>query len=992
MPTITFATPPGRQSLFQISREAATDNSTANMDLIDIPLSPKSQIPTDLADLEQAAPLAFPKRCLQHPSVTTHHASTDVQTSLDTAAHTVETVPHRSLLSNALASGSSRTPPPESRRGQSILRRTSNVSMPLGHTPRNCRDADELISDDRKTHPGEGIRQNLGVKVELDSTTIPLTTDLPPDAIRAPKKRSLVIQEHADVIERAAERAARHFSKMDSSKSNETHSSRPRLLSMSSAGEETTSTVSTQSRRSSSRTSSIPTSPSLAYVQTDKFESGTGTASLAAWSQQIPVAPQGSLGCSAGQFDASPTSRRMSASGSSYEQVLQSPRKFQQQRSLTWSSDAVDHSRQAASVQQPFNDHIPGDQDREKVSASSHRALSFSHCPRPDRTSDVNVSPTFARRQKKLSASPAPQTLSYQQRLKGIRGLQPIRSPAPREKATLHSIERNIGKHSEEGSGYSEDEENSSDDDEDNDSDSLAAQDFEGGPDSDSHQGSISSLPIPGTQNRYSSSTTDSGAVLPSAGPANHPSRLATAHYTMADTQSNRSEDHEVSLSHPMCFLPDTFEDSRPATASEQESDAISPSFPNLSTFADSTSASASRRPSWQHVMLEPQPSLTEYGGTTEPIALPPFCRGRRSVHGLGMLSEGEQNLSLSASFGRNLRGLPSSMPRSAFNGLPGVDKSSSGHSSKPLPKLESARSSLRRASHSVGPKRARTALSSPIGSLSPGLALSSQFVDLRSTRPGMKQRAISVAGSSRSLASVAPCSRDTASGATSPPSENAFSLLKSYLASSPLTGASGSRSPGSGSEAVTPGWSSDGQPSLGTSRYWTERLSSLAQAMTGEISQVSSAVMGYDAKPSSAASPGVGAVHQRQRHERADSVPCERFADLDIANTAAPDAAQSRRPSAPVTNKVQIQIQDRPKPIRISTGCDKTSTSPSGHRARPRRQMTAPSKTSCAASSDTTDTDADASPSASRYRFHRQEVGGHDGHTHLIIVRDPAP
>jgi hypothetical protein len=120
-----------------------------------------------------------------------------------------------------------------------------------------------------------------------------------------------------------------------------------------------------------------------------------------------------------------------------------------------------------------------------------------------------------------------------------------------------------------------------------------------------------------------------------------------------------------------------------------------------------------------------------------------------------------------------------------------------------------------RRASHSLEPRLAKSAYTSPIGSYTARAA-------------GGKQRATSM--HMRALPVVAQTQRDV-SGAASPRTEDAQATLKHHLA--PVGGdrEHGEEAPGN------------------AARYWTERLASLAHAMGDELASVGQTVLGYEAR-----------------------------------------------------------------------------------------------------------------------------------------------
>ncbi len=182
-----------------------------------------------------------------------------------------------------------------------------------------------------------------------------------------------------------------------------------------------------------------------------------------------------------------------------------------------------------------------------------------------------------------------------------------------------------------------------------------------------------------------------------------------------------------------------------------------------------------------------------------------------------------------------------------------------------------------RRASHSMEPRKATSAFTSPVGSFSQQAHIGSRAnaVSGRPVRPSAgKQRAVSSSSHIRSRPLVAPSPHDDVVIATSPPRHDASAHLKHHLAHSPHSpGLNEAQRGVHASGSTTPGWMSDGQlPSQNTSRYWTQRLSSLAQAMSEELSFVGNAVLGKEGRANTATEEGVGQTVHRRSH----SVPPE--------------------------------------------------------------------------------------------------------------------
>lgn len=313
MGIITFVTPPGRPSVLrantvQEARAQHTDTAATQVTNASVnAIRHTDSEPTHAQDVEQPVeyrPLIFQKRILPQLTTSPEPAveSFDLppsRTSLDgTSSQSVHAGDSKrpSLLSTAISANPPRSASTTNlgilRRAESVNTRTSldGVSRPTG----DASDATTLASRPRlhfiepNKQPVSNVSARPDTTVDMSNmddgnettsqstiapapaaTTAPATpaTQHAVETEPVPRKRSLVIQEHADVIERAAERAARQANHL-SSQALEQHArtsapARPRQHSSSSAGDETASARSSWALRSSSRGSSIATSPSV---------------------------------------------------------------------------------------------------------------------------------------------------------------------------------------------------------------------------------------------------------------------------------------------------------------------------------------------------------------------------------------------------------------------------------------------------------------------------------------------------------------------------------------------------------------------------------------------------------------------------------------------------------------------------------------------------------------------------------------------------------
>lgn len=1138
MPTISFVTPPGRPSIL---REHTLQEAKAQH--ADSPALAESKHPTSTLrfsntestpnpdQLVKPVPLTFPKRILHQLTTSPEPApeSFDLpQTciSVDEAksARMLAGESNRpSLLSTTIVASSAHPSRSASTTNLGILRKADSeiLRKSLEAVVREAAD----VSDSTTTaaprprlhfveppkQPGTHLstrneaalgRVSSAEKSESDSTlshppahsTAAAPASQPPQPTTPAKptlrKRSLVIQEHADVIERAAERAARqanHLSTLALEQLAPTATSASRRQhSASSAGEETASTRSSWAQRSNSRGSSVATSPSV--VSEDNLQDPPEL-QLPKPSESPPMASIFSQPMTSDRGDPRPLPAPIT---SSRKLTFISPAPSKRRRSCD--ANPVSPSGPASGRTDASMSQLPSaldDTDEQKPSDTSRRALAFAVCPKPERA--VRLSPAHATRKpkSKLSASPAPHKLAYPQRLRGIRGTDPIRSPAPDKpgltSAPAEQWNQRLDDVSSEGSGYSEDEEDGDsdqvdeDEDEDEDDDDASL--------SESSRSDLQSLAESLLEESQDHTDLQSVGVSPSpsdrvtemrpeaaelgaldrrvfdwnARPAQHRAVLsdseprpdqnsshrrssvgAQGQHSVADPvlasqtspprlpQSTRSKQASPlsalpgrstyklkpkdSLSHPMCFLPDAFEDSAPPTPTEPDSDASEvPPRSNLLSgwLSEGGSAASSRRASWQqpHPHYPPPASPRGRSGDEEglavPITLPPFRRARERTAPLGVTSDGEQSsrsLSGNAAFIRESAGVSqtpiggeerSEVPSAAASPY----ASSVAHvlgisvpSRRPCQTVSwrhlssqhvlvsehpsAGPGAFRRASHSMEPRKMGSAVTSPIGSYTHATGRVTPLSE-RPMRPSAgKQRAVSSSSSIRSRPLVAQSMHDDIVVATSPPRDDASTHLKHHLAHSPMT--SGQHVSGS----TTPGWMSDGQlPNQTTSRYWTERLSSLAQAMSEELSIVGNAVLGKD-KGAVEVGQAEGCVNG-DAHRRSSSVPLEVAVDAESREKVKQPLAEAvsigswaRREST------SIPVPVKPKPADAwTTDRDGQTQVPPKRRSRQRSARATESDAQAAQDNSSTDL-----AEAKRFQFAKKEVG-EDGSTRLVVI-----
>ncbi|SNX84579.1 uncharacterized protein MEPE_03288 [Melanopsichium pennsylvanicum] len=1136
MPTITFVTPPGRPSVL---RSQTVGGAPFHDQIYVAAVEPKPKteaLRPDRTELvhgqgkeaeEQVidpAPLTFSKRIL--PQLTTSPVpakkSIDLPrspVSLDdstTVRPQHEETKKPSLLSTALVTSPGQAPRSASSTNLGILRRAEVDHASAETSLRAIVDATEGIVpaprprlhfvEPRKenvSHASARLGSVLATQIAHDrdastaaNASASATSEQPAPAHPAPRKRSLVIQEHADVLERAAERAARQTDRLNE-QALEQHIrtssfGKSRQHSTSSAGDETASTRSSWALRSNSRNSSVGTSPTIASE--DNAEEPTEF-ELSKPTETPSVVPifHNTLGNEALEAE-----QRSAPAASS--------------RKLTFIDPAPSRRRTPAKMGPPSSDHRDSERDassssKKDVSAvsddsghttgdSSRRMLAFAACPRPQRAAKLSPAHAIRRPKRKLSASPAPQKLAYPQRLRGVRGADPIRSPAPDRVAPISTQVAGWDEPgqdvSSEGSGYSEDEEDDELAEEEDDSgldsnpsdiQSLTESMLQQSEDESSQQASVDSLSrsmeievLRQTTVNADDNVLRETAVRMLRGPGNNvgpqsgpsrdnmqrrsstpaldpiiaanaalaaqrsPPRLAqaprsnqTSPRSGPSSKAAQRLQPKDSFSHPMCFLPDAFEDSAPPTPTEPDSDSYEPPRTSLlrGWLSEGGSAASSRRTSWQQAPRPGLRSRTSMGdkGPAVPITLPPFRRYRERTTPHGVTSDGEQSsrslggnaafILESARLGRSLNCNEERLGKRSAGGSShaspgpqplGISVPLDGRPSQPVmwrhlsgehqptERPPIAVAGHRRASLSVEPRKINSAFTSPIGSYSHSngrvTPLPQAITSERPIRPSVgKQRAVSTSSHTRSRPSEARSVHDTVVGATSPPRDDAFTHLKHQLAQSPkahgMSQCSGS---------TTPGWTSDGQlPSQNTSRYWAERLSSLAQAMSEELSMVGNAVLGFDNNKTSTVVPNDEATMpenaNREPHSRSDSVPLQSAALTSTGSCSAhesssevphlcprldiPCPAKVVEPYPPRRNSVGIRV-----PTKAKSAVDAWTTERDGETQPPITTSSRHRRKKKDAADESSSVDDDEQC----FQFAKKQVG-QDGLTRLVVI-----
>ena len=941
-------------------------------------------------------------------------------------------------------------------------------------------DASDLIS--------EPEHQHVAVNEHKEATTSsPLTAErlaiLETESPVLTRRRGLVFQESSLLLERAAVRAARLSSKdgahdgqqlpsaqRDYARRRGSHHS---TSSAASAGEESSSTRSSWVTRTNSRTSSLGTSPSATSIHDADSMPKDDDAQDSDQGAQVssinvgPITPLATLN-DVNPFDqiAVPSQTPILTKDQDQEgqarMVVESPEpvpdrklKFAQSPEELIERDArrastskllqiareevLSSTPQAkAHTMRKQGDDAPtavGGAPVSTVPPSGKRSLSFTVCPHPQRDEAKLRSS-----RPKLSASPAPQALSYKQRLRAMRG-GPIRSPAP-SKPKMRSFRPSPAPHPKAGSasGYSEDEEDSSgedtEDDEDqtgssfaNGSSSLATGSEEDGDEDDddseaAHLRAVQGRQEEGKDSQGSDGSDDDpelekqGIVRRPAGTGSNTSvgtSLKGDHRPSVRDRRSRSagaaatllsprllEKDSRTFSHPICFLPDTFEDSAPPSPLLSGDDYTSPGqgWPGSGRASEVESGPNSRRCSFQNVPNQ---------SGALPISLP-FHRGRDRSRVANAASAGVSDSEHHAGPNAGWRApswmqhqhqhshshthlYPShAMRRHTPIGSPKASDSeamplstslsalhcrTSAHPSRPV---NMRFSSSRGTADSVGPswspsRRSSSVARSHVGKPSGLSTLTQASTSLSAavascsppSRPGAGQRSASSVNAIRCRPSVAECSNTLVSGATSPPRETAWHQLQHCLASPPPGEgsrlASGATTPGSGSYRQEVG--------AAISRYWTDTLTSLAQAMTDELAHAGNAVFGRDAQGQSQPQ------HQPHdegfgRHDRANSVALE--AQAESGMRAEPE--QQERVSLDET-----QPPCRPQPIRIaSPRASAWNSDRDGEGIAHRARTTGKKKTRKA---DKSAGHSHGSSPTQLVRVEREE----DGHTCLVAV-----
>uniref|UniRef100_V5E9Q6 Uncharacterized protein n=1 Tax=Kalmanozyma brasiliensis (strain GHG001) TaxID=1365824 RepID=V5E9Q6_KALBG len=1010
MPAITFVTPPGRPSVLRGNtvQEAKAQQSefTSTDDNEKVTTSALRQSDSDpAADMEtraEAEPLSFQKRILPH--LTTSPEATSGAFALAASRKPIdETVSRplhsdeakkRSLLSTAMAGSSAQPPRSLSTTNLGILRRaeseTARASLDGARKEAYTATEAPVTVSRPRLHFVEPQKDHIAAytsRQETASAHAEATTSTQPrvqvaeptpaaaqpsDTEIAPRKRSLVIQEHADVLERAAERAARQTGHL-SSEALEQHShtvttsTRLRQHSGSSAGDETASTRSSWAMRSNSRGSSIGTSPGVESADNADEPIELELTKPSEQPTMVPIFTKPSFS------DRDNDKRQTVPTQSSRKLTFISPAPSKRRRSPA--EGAVTPARRESDPDTASSSksvHAVSDSDGQTAAETSRRVLAFAACPKPERSAKLSPAHATRKSKSKLSASPAPHKLAYSQRLRGIRGTDPIRSPAPNQagsreaaKPAKHpSAEQHIAR--------------------------MTPSDSQPGP---SQQSS-----------RRQSGSSSQGPPFPasktSPGPTS-PTRASQSSRSNQTSPLSRKLKPKDSLSHPMCFLPDAFEESAPPTPTEPDSDAYDPlQRANLLSgwLSEGGSASSSRRASWQ---MQHPTGASRRGSGEEGLAvpidtLPPFRRARERAASPGLTSEGEntsRSLGGNAAFIRESAGLGRSPSHNAETvasprrpshvdalgisvpvaGRPAQPFSWRQVSSHQVPQRPSTgMTGYRRASHSVEPRKATSAFTSPVGSYSQQVHITGRITPSRGaavSRPSAgKQRAVSSSSHIRSRPLVAPSTHDDVVVATSPPRHDASAHLKHHLAHSPTSPIrpESQRRDTHASGSTTPGWTSEGQlPSQSTSRYWTQRLSSLAQAMSEELSIVGNAVLGKEKVSTEV----VEGEEGQASHRRSRSVPME-GAVVDSAASIVPEVSQqSLSPSVSARrNSAGVPV---PKPNAAGAWTAKRD----GQTQPPVRR-----------NKHASEEDASSGDEGKPFRFAKKEVG-EDGMTRLVVI-----
>ncbi|KAN0064461.1 hypothetical protein ACQY0O_002086 [Thecaphora frezii] len=472
-------------------------------------------------------------------------------------------------------------------------------------------------------------------------------------------------------------------------------------------------------------------------------------------------------------------------------------------------------------------------------------------------------------------------------------------------------------------------------------------------------------------------------------------------------------------FSHPICFLPDTFEDSAPTSpVLSTDAEVLAAEAPNGRTnsvwTSDTGGGPSARRCSWQNAAATTTTTAAPATGAT-PLSLP-FHRGRDRTPASGTTSDVEMagsqtgwrgpswmqahahaTRSPDVPAGASVEGKDFAGPSSlglTFDGMRSRAHNMGNATSRAMSDYQRAWSSFhRRNSSTATPSPHGSHATSPSRGAPPSSAslLCAGTLSPRSppTRPAA-QRAASAVSQVRCRPSVAQCSTAAVVGATSPPHESALGHLKHYFDQPPrasfgdVSRTSGVTTPASGAQSpVFGGFGGIGGGSGGASaaaaRYWNETLSALASAVTGESS---AAKGGYRSEP-----------NEFFAHNRSRSVPLDAMADDDAAAaTAPPTTCPSPTERAGAAPKLpddqaagQRTLSPVPRPIRIASppaaawNSDRDGEAVARHAMRPRRRSRSSRRAEARAAKS-----QGASPPPLEYL--RREMG-EDGHTRLVVV-----
>ncbi|PWN53631.1 hypothetical protein IE53DRAFT_134176 [Violaceomyces palustris] len=787
-----------------------------------------------------------------------------------------------------------------------------------------------------------------GVSRACAPTQLEPATDGTPGA-EPQRKRCLVFQESNDVLERAAERAARAAERSIKGKAMpngaDSGPSKGRQHSTSSAGEESASTRSSWRARADSRTSSLATSPCLSTKSAtsgpvkrpvesciyaanvfDTPEKASTFATMAPSPAKLATTPAPRISRKL-KFAQSPAEiaerHAKKAPGPPMPSFVKSGRLL--------SGPAFSHAM-SSDDERPAPQAQGGGRNLNVQPETGRRSLSFAPSPETVETRERRSLSQHSRNSKgarKRSVSPAPAALTYQQRVKGMKGGGPILSPAPTSK--FHAGKSLPPPRSDSGSGYSEDEEDDSDEGSDG-SDSLSwygpqrvhasddddeeeeEEDEEEDEDDEGCNEDVEEEDDDDDDDVDQEANSDEDGIEDNTTAHGHEKALARPCFSRKKPAMHEDSRDDT---FPTSFLPDAFEDSAPPSPA-----ATSRAAEGASYFDPSAGADRDRRGSevWALGALgsSRRPSATEsLASPGNPSVALPFTRGRARLPTTFALSDGEtvSTGAISPSW-RAPSWLHPQSRRQTPVSTPGTP---SKFAHVPVHHVSGLTFGLRRPTETDDPSEGGGRSWHPAGTLSSAAGSPTLYGGMlspgsrRMSRPPSQQRALSNSSGTRCRPSLAQCSTPMVVGATSPPQEGAWDHLKHCLDNPPpLSPADGSRASG----ASTPGSGlvPHHGPSVAAGRYWSEALAALAHVLSDDPSHPS-----HEASSHQPCSTG---------HERSRSVPLERAITdrkegvAESASSMARDrGGGSPRSDSPLKASVEGTHgakSQAPRPIRI--------------------------------------------------------------------------